>query len=126
MNVLLDTNIVARMAQPGTSPSLVAHSAVNALGRRGDTACLVPQVLYELWAVATRPTTANGFGFATAQAAAELTRLQVLFPLFADTPAVFPEWQRLVVSHGVSGRNAHECAASRGNGRPRHQLPSHL
>jgi predicted nucleic acid-binding protein len=109
MNVLLDTNILARMAQPGTAACVVAHDATDALGRRGDTPCLVPQVLYELWVVATRPTAVNGLGFSTAQATAELVRVQSLFPLLADTPAVFPEWQRLVSAHGVMGRNAHDA-----------------
>src|SRR5436305_12026983 len=109
MNVLLDTNILARMAEPGTAAYTVAHDAANALGRRGDSPCLVPQVLYELWVVATRPTTVNGLGFTPNQVAAELARLQTLFPLLPDNPAVFPEWQRLVVAHQVSGKNAHDA-----------------
>jgi hypothetical protein len=106
MNVLLDTNILARMAQPGTAASQVALDATDALGRRGDTPCLLPQVLYELWVVGTRPAAVNGLGFSAAQAAAELARVQALFPLLADTPAIFPQWQRLVTAHAVLGRNA--------------------
>lgn len=108
MNVLLDTNILARMAQPGTAAYQVALDATDALGRRGDTPCLLPQVLYELWVVATRPAAVNGLGFSAAQATAELARVQALFPLLADTPAIFPEWQRLVTAHAVMGRNAHD------------------
>jgi hypothetical protein len=66
-------------------------------------------VLYELWVVATRPVAVNGLGFTTAQAATELIRLQALFALFPDTPAIFPEWQRLVVAHEVMGRNAYDA-----------------
>jgi predicted nucleic acid-binding protein len=109
MNVLLDTNLLARMAQPGTAGCQVAHDATDALGRRGDTACLVPQVLYELWAVATRPVAVNGLGFSASQATAELSRVLALFPLLADTPAIFPEWHRLVTAHAVMGRNAHDA-----------------
>ena len=109
MNVLLDTNIVARMAQPGTAAYAVAQDATNALGRQGDTPCLVPQVLYELWVVATRPLTVNGLGFTPNQTAAELIRLQGLFTFLPDTPAIFTEWQRLVVGHQVSGKTAHDA-----------------
>jgi predicted nucleic acid-binding protein len=109
MNILLDTNILARMAQPGSAAYQVALDATNALGRRGDTPCLLPQVLYELWVVATRPVAVNGLGFTVAQAAAELARVLALFPLLADTPAIFPEWQRLVTAHAVMGRNAHDA-----------------
>ncbi len=109
MNVLLDTNILGRIVEIGHVQHRLALDATNALGTRGDTPCLVPQTLYELWVVATRPAAANGFGFTPAQAAVELTRMQVLFPLLSDTPAIFPEWQRLVVVHQVSGKNAHDA-----------------
>src|SRR5438270_13147031 len=74
MNVLLDTNILARMAQPGTPACQLAHDATDALGRRGDTLYLVPQVLQELWVVATRPVAANGLGLTPAQADHRLPR----------------------------------------------------
>ena len=110
MNVLLDTNILARMAQPGTPPYQVAVDAVNALQLRGDVLCLVPQVLYEFWVVATRPVAAIGLGLTAAQADAEVTRVLGLVPLFfPDTAGIFPEWRKLVVSHRVLGRSAHDA-----------------
>ena len=75
MNVLLDTNILTRTALPGTAACALVDDATNALLRRGDVPCLVPQVLYELWVVATRPTSANGLGFTPNQAAAEVARV---------------------------------------------------
>lgn len=71
--------------------------------------CLVPQVLYELWVVATRPVAANGFGLTPSQAGTELSRLQALFPLLLDTPPIFAEWQRLVLAHQVAGKDAHDA-----------------
>jgi len=110
MNVLLDTNILARMAQPGTAPYQTALDAVTALQLRGDILCLVPQVLYEFWVVATRPVAVNGLGFTASQADTELTRVQGLFPLlFPDTAGILPEWRRLVAAHQVLGRNAHDA-----------------
>jgi predicted nucleic acid-binding protein len=110
MNVLLDTNILTRMAQPGTEPSQIALDAVNALQLRGDTLSLVPQVLYEFWVVATRPAAVNGLGLTAPQADDELTRVLALFPLLIpDPPAILPEWRRLVAAHQVLGRNAHDA-----------------
>jgi hypothetical protein len=60
MNLLLDTNVLGRMVEVGHPQHRVASDAVDALRRRGDTPCVVPQVLYELWVVATRPPAANG------------------------------------------------------------------
>ena len=109
MNVLLDTNIVGRMAEVGHAQHHVAVDAVAALVARGDVPCLVPQVLYEFWVVATRPVAANGLGLTAGQADAELSRLSGLYPLLADSQSLFPEWRRLVAAHSVLGKSAHDA-----------------
>jgi predicted nucleic acid-binding protein len=109
MNVLLDTNILARMAQPAHSHHLVAHAAVAGLVSRGDTPCLVPQVLYEFWVVATRPLAVNGLGLTPSQADAELSRVLGLYTFLPDNPAIYPEWRRLVTAHLVIGKNGHDA-----------------
>jgi hypothetical protein len=73
----------------------------------------VPQNVCEFWAVATRPVAANGLGLSVAEALAEVTKFIALFPLSPDTPAVYPEWLRLVGAHHVSGKNAHLCVPIR-------------
>jgi predicted nucleic acid-binding protein len=109
MNVLIDTNIVGRIVEVGHAQHRVASDATAALRHRGDTLCLVPQVLYEFWVVATRPVAQNGLGFTAAQADAEITKLQTLFSLLPDTAGIFGEWHRLVVTHQVLGKNAHDA-----------------
>src|SRR5262245_4277414 len=108
MNVLLDTNILGRMVETGHVQHRVAVDAVAALVSRGDTPCLVPQVLYEFWVVITRPVAANGLGYTASQADAELTRIVGLYPLLVDNSAIFPEWRRLVTAHDVLGKKAHD------------------
>jgi predicted nucleic acid-binding protein len=109
MNVLLDTNILGRMAETGHAQHPLAVDAVAAIIARGDTPCLVPQVLYEFWVVATRPAAANGLGYAAAQADAELSRLSALYPLLLDSAAIYIEWRKLVTAHNVLGKNAHDA-----------------
>jgi predicted nucleic acid-binding protein len=109
MNVLVDTNIVSRMAQPGSPQYRAALGGSDALRLRGDLLYVVPQVLYEFWAVATRPLAVNGLGLTVAAVAAELTRLKVIFPLLPDNAAIFREWERLVTTYSVSGKNAHDA-----------------
>jgi predicted nucleic acid-binding protein len=87
----------------------VALDAVAAIRSRGEELCVVPQNLIEFWAVATRPLSANGLEMKTAEAQAELARIKSLFRLLPDTPALFPEWERLVVQHSVSGKNTHDA-----------------
>jgi predicted nucleic acid-binding protein len=109
MNVLLDTNIPGRMAEAGHPQHQIAVDAVAALITRGDSPCLVPQVLYEFWVVATRPQASNGLGLSSAEAEAEISRLESLYPMLQDSPAIYPEWRRIVAAHQVLGKNAHDA-----------------
>lgn len=63
MLVLLDTNILLRLAVPVHPMHLVARHAVIKLQANGDRLVLVPQNIYEYWVVATRPIPNNGLGF---------------------------------------------------------------
>jgi predicted nucleic acid-binding protein len=109
MSVLLDTNILTRAAQPGHPMHTDALDALAVLRARGEELCVVPQNLIESWAVATRPLNANGLEMNTVEAHAELTRIKSLFRLLPETPTFFPEWERLVVQHAVSGKNTHDA-----------------
>jgi hypothetical protein len=84
MIVLLDTNIVGRLSQPAHSAHPVAVKATERLLGEGHLLRVVPQVLYEFWAVATRPIEDNGFGFTIEQTESELRRIRLIFPPLRD------------------------------------------
>ncbi|HEV3255492.1 MAG TPA: type II toxin-antitoxin system VapC family toxin [Gemmataceae bacterium] len=109
MNILLDTNILARHAQPSHPQHTVAVTSTDALDNRGEQLCVVPQVLYEFWVVATRPASANGLGLSVAEAARELARLKGLFTFLPDSAGLYLDWERLVTLHQVTGKNAHDA-----------------
>jgi predicted nucleic acid-binding protein len=109
MSVLIDTNLLTRSVQPGSPQFQSAVTALRELPVRGERLCVVPQVLYEYWAVATRPANVNGLGLTTTEARDEQLRVLSLAAFLADTPDVFLEWQRLVVAHDVKGKNAHDA-----------------
>jgi predicted nucleic acid-binding protein len=107
MTILIDTNILLRSLQPNHAHFKPATDALRRL-RRTDRLCLTPQILYEFWAVCTRPASLNGLEMSTKDTAAELARTRALFSFFADTPTVYDEWERLVVQYDVKGKNAHD------------------
>lgn len=109
MTVLFDTNILTRAAQPGHALQPQALKAGDVLKARGEDLCIVPQVLYEFWAVATRPAGENGLGLATADARTELSRIKRLFSVLPETPAVLPLWEELVASHDVKGKSTYDA-----------------
>ena len=109
MSVLLDTNILTRLSQ-GTHPMhAAARAATDGLRAVGRHPQIVPQVIYEFWAVATRPVAANGLGLTVLEAQSELARFRGLFPTLPETPDFLPEWERLGVAHDCKGKPAHDA-----------------
>lgn len=109
MNVLLDSNILSRLAEPGHPMHKDALDATKTLVLQGHTLCIVPQNLYEFWVVITRPLAVNGLGKTATEASAELANLKKLFTLLEDTPSLFSIWEQLVVTNSVLGKNAHDA-----------------
>lgn len=108
MRILLDTNILARLSNPVDVQRPLAVRSVQALTRQNHLLCVVPQVLYEFWVVATRPADVNGLALLTEAAKQEIEHYQHSFDFFPDTPAIFEEWLNLVFTHQVSGRPTHD------------------
>lgn len=109
MTVLFDTNILTRAAQPGHVHHPLALKAGDILKSRGEDLCIVPQVMYEFWTVATRPPGENGLGLKTVEARAELARIKRLFSMLPETPAIFVVWEELVSTHDVKGKNTYDA-----------------
>ncbi len=106
---LVDTNILLRFADRTHLVHPIVRNVVRTLRAGGHRLCATPQNCVEFWNVATRPKERNGFGLAPAQADRLLRLVERLFPLLPDSPAVYTEWRRLVVSFGVSGVQVHDA-----------------
>lgn len=98
-----------RIAEKGHATNAIAVAAIDSLAQNGEKLVVVPQVLYEFWSVATRPTSANGLGRSPAEAVAEIASLRRHFSMLDELPAIFAEWERLVVANNVTGKNAHDA-----------------
>lgn len=68
MRILLDTSVIVRLAEPHVWLHRETRDCIAQLARRGFEPCIVPQVLYEFWTVATRPTAQNGLELPPQQA----------------------------------------------------------
>ncbi|UUO08545.1 type II toxin-antitoxin system VapC family toxin [Blastopirellula sp. J2-11] len=109
MRILVDTSILVRASQPGSPQFTASVDAVTRIFNSDVGACIVPQVIYEYWVVATRPAAQNGLGLSAEQAAQELERLSDFFDLQRDERAIFEQWRQLVSTHQVLGKNAHDA-----------------
>jgi predicted nucleic acid-binding protein len=106
---LLDTNVVLRLMEPSAPEHATVTDAVRRLIRDGHLLVLVPQVLTELWVVATRPIDANGFGWPPSKTAEVIAQLRARFAILDEGPAAFERWLDLVRTAGVRGKRAHDA-----------------
>ena len=109
MNVQLDTNILTRLAQASHPHHAPALSALEKLQSAAHIACIVPQNLFEFWAVATRRMEDNGLGLTTMEAKAESDKIKNSFVLLLDPPLLLGEWEKLVVTNDCKGKAAHDA-----------------
>lgn len=109
MGILLDTNILGRLADTADPFHLVTQNALTALRVRGEVLSITPQNLIEFRNFATRPLTANGLGLSAADAAIKSAGFLAQFAMLPDTADIFPAWQALVDSLGVIGKQVHDA-----------------
>jgi predicted nucleic acid-binding protein len=108
MRILVDSNIIIRLFDQACVQHQVALEATEKLRLTKNQLCLVPQNIYEVWSVATRPANVNGLGLSFAQVQAEVAGLRGIYDRLDETPAVFVEWEKLIALHTVVGKNVHD------------------
>ncbi|MGD9646905.1 MAG: type II toxin-antitoxin system VapC family toxin [Pirellulales bacterium] len=109
MRILIDTSIVVRLSEPDDLDAHHTKLAVATLPDLRFECCIVPQVVYEYWSVATRSSAQNGLGLSPAQTAIDVTEYLVAFTLLRDERSVFERWQQLVIKHDVRGKSVHDA-----------------
>jgi predicted nucleic acid-binding protein len=109
MSYLIDTNIILRWVNVQAPEHADAVAAVQVLQSGGQVIFITSQNLVEFWSVATRPVSVNGLGFTPGRADTDVQTIEQFFPLLPDDATIHMHWRRLVVLHGVSGRQAHDA-----------------
>lgn len=109
MSYLVDTNVLLRYAQKSHTMRPDARRALLTLRKQAEELCIIPQNIIEFRAVATRPLANNGLGLTVDEAARETKKLKRIFKLLPDAPAIFAEWEQLVIRHQVTGKPTHDA-----------------
>jgi predicted nucleic acid-binding protein len=109
MSYLVDTSVLARLANIDDLSYPVAFRAVTELHRRGEVLHIAPQNLVEFRSVATRPAAMNGLGLTAENATAKAYIFETAFPLLEDSAAIHPAWKALVGTLSVIGKQVHDA-----------------
>ncbi len=112
--ILLDTNLLGRITDSTDPQCAVTRRAVKVLAARGERLVIVPQNLYEFWAVATRrplppPAGQNGLGMTCNQTSLWLNYFQRRFTLLTDRADLLDTWHALVKMFGIKGLKSHDA-----------------
>lgn len=122
--ILLDTNLLVRITNSADPHCAVSRSAIRDLLTHRERLVIVPQNLYEFWAVATRkpgspPAGQNGLGMSPEQTSQWLGFFQRRFTLLPERDDLPTRWHALVRSLGITGFRSHDArlvAAMQGYG----------
>ena len=109
MACLVDTSVLARLANSADASYSVATHAVLELHRRGEVLHIAAQNLIEFRSVATRPVGSNGLGLAVAEAEAKAAGFEAAFPLLAETPEIYPLWKAVAGELSVVGKQVFDA-----------------
>lgn len=109
MAYLVDTSILARLANSADASHPIAVRAVVELHRRGEVLHITAQNVVELRSVATRAAALNGLGLSAAETEAKSAAFEAAFPLLDENAAIFPAWKALVRALAVVGKQVHDA-----------------
>ena len=122
--ILLDSNVLGRITDSTDPQCPAARRATQILLFRPERLVIVPQNLFEFWAVATRiagkpPAGQSGLGMTIEQASQWIGFFQRRFHLLSDNESLISVWHDLVKSHRVKGLQSYDArlvAAMQTNG----------
>lgn len=108
MQILIDANILIRLAHSASAQHAHAVSSVQNLQKWNHRSVVAPQSIYEFWVVATRPIANNGLGLSIAECDQFVGMFLNVFPLLPEAAKQFENWRMLTVSNACHGKLAHD------------------
>lgn len=111
--VLVDTNILLRIAQFETQHDKTLLAAIRRYRSLGTTLCVTFQNIAEFWNVATRQELHRGFGRSIDEVAIEVDEISRRFTILHESQRTVAHWRTLVQDYAVTGVLVHDaCLAA--------------
>lgn len=107
--ILLDTNILLTAAQSQAVRHQEVVQKITDLIDAGELLCVVPQNLYEYYAVATRPIEVGGFDLSQEAALKEIHLLTEAYLVLPEHEATLSVWLELINEYDIRGKATHDA-----------------
>ena len=105
---LIDTNLLLRSLEIDHPQQKIADEAISKLFEKGENLCIVPQNIYEIWNVCTRPIERNGLGLTDEMTAGIVSELEKDFSLYPDVSEIYQQWKILVARYKLHEVKVHD------------------
>ena len=105
---LIDTNLLVRGLEVDHPMRAIAQEALYQLSIQQEHLGIIPQTIYELWNVCTRPIERNGLGLTLKETIETVREVEQNFVLHPDIPELYPQWKKLVEHYQVRGVKVHD------------------
>lgn len=112
MAILVDTNVLLRVAEPTSAEHRECTDAMSVLtgSRRGEMEpVFCAQNSIEFWVVATRPVNVNGLGMGAVEAAATLDGFEGMMRCLPEPADAQVRWRNVITLYGAVGKTAHDA-----------------
>ena len=107
---VLDTSVLVGLVSNSDWRFPSAANAIKCYKVQGNPLILIPQAVYEFWAVATRPVKERGgLGFTVQHAKQCIQRFFRLAEFHEDDPSVYEIWEDVVEQFEVKGKKSHDA-----------------
>jgi predicted nucleic acid-binding protein len=106
---LVDTNVLLRWTDADSPRHGECVAAINRLIEKGHQVSVCAQVLIEYWVTSTRPVEVNGFGLSLSVTNRNISEICRAFPCLPEPSDIAVRWHKVVVTHGVIGKQAHDA-----------------
>jgi predicted nucleic acid-binding protein len=112
--ILLDTNVLGRMTDSTDPQCATSRGAIRKLAAAGQQLIMVPQIMYEFWAVATRsrgrpPAGENGLGMTCNRANQWVQFFRRRYTLLVDPAGLVDAWLALVRALNIQSSRSHDA-----------------
>jgi predicted nucleic acid-binding protein len=107
--ILVDTNVLGRLCHFSDPLRAQAVAALLTLRKSHGRLVLAPQVCYEFWVTATRPSSVNGLGMTVDRATRWLDYFHTAFEILRDPSDLLDRWEALIRHHRTVGKAAHDA-----------------